>query len=76
LNIGCPETAKITKMAIDVLETQNLSRKAIDSVFRLESDVRDEKLGECNRLFYWAGTENVRGRLADFVKANKNEIQP
>jgi hypothetical protein len=76
LCIGCPETAKITKQAIDTLGTQDLSPETLESIFESENEARDGKLNECDQMYYEAGVENIGGKLIDFVKANKNVIQP
>jgi hypothetical protein len=41
-----------------------------------EWDVLEEELNECDQLYYAAGVENIGGKLIDFVKANKDAIQP
>jgi hypothetical protein len=76
LRIGCPETAKITKKAIDTLGIQDLSSESLASVFESEDEARDEQLDECDQMYYAAGVENIGSKLIDFVKANKNAIQP
>jgi hypothetical protein len=38
-------------------------------------DALEKDLDECDQLYYRAG-ENIGGQLIDFVKANKNAIQP
>ncbi|MGA3082092.1 MAG: DMP19 family protein [Terracidiphilus sp.] len=73
--IGCNETARITKKAIDILGIQELSPEALESIFVSENDVRDDELDECDQLYYGT-SENILGKLIDFIKANKNVIQP
>jgi hypothetical protein len=84
LRIGCTETAEITKRAIEVAGFQGLApqvlAKALDAYSETENteakDAIDDELDECDQLYYRAGVENIGGKLIDFVKANKNAIQP
>ncbi len=41
-----------------------------------EWNVIEKELDECDQLYYGAGVENIGGKLIDFVKDNKNAIQP
>jgi hypothetical protein len=41
-----------------------------------EWDTIEKELEECDQLYYSAGAENILGQLIDYVKLNKNAIQP
>ncbi|MHC4177077.1 MAG: DMP19 family protein, partial [Planctomycetota bacterium] len=73
--IGCPRTAEITQKAIDAIGISvPITPKAIDQVMDEESDQRDEKLNECDEMYY-KGKEDIAGRLFEFIKNNKPEIK-
>ena len=72
--IGCPETADITKRALNVLNVPRLSAETIQASMATESDARDEALSECDDLYYDSG-ENIADRLFAFIKANKSAIK-
>jgi len=72
--IGCTETAKLTKEAIDILGIEGpITVEAIDRVMEKENEERDEKLGECDDRYYeMAG--DLAGPLLEFIKSNKDKI--
>jgi len=75
LRIGCPRTAEITKSAIASAGFQGLTPMALTEALNAYNGAEDQKLDECDQLYYRSG-ENIGGHLIDFVKANKNAIQP
>jgi hypothetical protein len=75
LRIGCVETAEITKKAVEALGVEELTPDAVRMAAASENEVLAQKLDECDQLFY-KGREDFCTNLIDFVKANKNAIQP
>jgi UDP-N-acetylmuramoylalanine-D-glutamate ligase len=75
LRIGCSKTAEITKSAIAAAGFQGLAPMALAEALNTYSGADNEELDECDQLYYSSG-ENIGGQLIDFVKANKNTIQP
>ena len=59
---------------IEGLISECLSANA-DSDSNAVSDNVEKELDDCDQLYYRTG-ENIGGKLIDFVKANKNAIQP
>jgi hypothetical protein len=74
LSIRCPETASITQDAIDVLGIEDFSPEALEAAIESENDARDERLDECDGLYYGTG-EDIAGQLFEFVLANRDAIQ-
>jgi len=52
-----------------------LAPMALAEALEAYSDDGNQELDECDQLYYRAG-ENIGGQLIDYVKANKNAIQP
>jgi hypothetical protein len=75
LQIGCPETAKITQSAINVLGVKDLTPQTVEEAVASENDARDEKLDQYGQQYYATG-EEIAGRLFEFVRANKDAISP
>jgi hypothetical protein len=75
LRIGCPKTAEITKSAIAAVGFQGLAPMALAEALNAYSGADNQELDDCDQLYYRAG-ENIGGKLIDFVKDNKNAIQP
>jgi hypothetical protein len=75
LSIGCPKTAEITKSAIAAAGFQGLAPMALAEALDAYCGADDQELDECDQLYYRSG-EYIGGKLIDFVKANKNAIQP
>jgi hypothetical protein len=73
--IGCSKTAEITNKAIAAAGFQGLAPMALAVALNTYSGADNQELDECDQLYYRAG-ENIGGKLIDFVKANKNVIQP
>ena len=73
--INCPQTAEITKSAIAAAGFQGLAPMALAEALEAYSDDGNQERDECDQLYYRAG-ENIGGQLIDYVKANKNAIQP
>lgn len=72
--IGCPETAKLTRKAIDVLNIDEpISVDAIDNVMEQEDEDRDEKLWKCDDRYYETA-EDLAGNLLEFIKDNSVKI--
>jgi hypothetical protein len=74
LSIRCPETASITEDAIEALGLQDFSLEVIETACESEDDAREERLDECDGLYYGTG-EDIAGQLFEFVRANKDAIQ-
>jgi hypothetical protein len=75
LSIGCPKTAEITKSAIAAAGFQGLAPMALAKALNAYSGADNQELDECDQLYYKAG-EDIGGKLIEFVKDNKNAIQP
>ena len=72
--IGCTETAKLTKEAIDILGIEGpITVEAIGRVMEEENDERDEKLGECDDGYFEIAGD-LAGPLLEFIKSNKDRI--
>jgi hypothetical protein len=72
--IGCPKTAGITSNAIDALGiSKPVTIEKIEEVIYDEDEERDEKLDECDGL-YFEYEEPIADRLFTFIKMNKDKI--
>jgi len=74
LHIDCPETARITQIAIESLGLLDTSPEVLEAACEADNEARDEELEECDGLYFGAG-EDVAGRLFEFVRANQETIQ-
>jgi predicted DNA-binding protein len=74
LSIRCPETASITQDAIEALGIEDFSPEALEEAIESEDDARDERLEECDGLYYGTG-EDIAGQLFEFVRANQDAIE-
>jgi hypothetical protein len=75
LRIGCPETAKVTQNAINVLGVEDLTPQTVEEAVASENDVRDKKLDQYGHKYYATG-EEIAVRLFEFVRVNKDAINP
>jgi hypothetical protein len=88
LRIDCPKTAEITKNAIKAVGFEGLAPIALAAALESFSeefesrnsqnqaiDAIEKKLDECDQQYYRSG-EDIGSKLIEFVKANKNTIQP
>jgi hypothetical protein len=74
IKIGCPETAKLTRRAIEALELPGpVTTEAVEKAIFTENQARDDKLNECDELYY-KGDEDIAGNLFEFIKNNKDRI--
>ena len=74
LHIDCPETARITQIAIESLGLLDTSPEVLEAACEADNEARDEELEECDGLYFGAG-EDVAGQLFEFVRANQETIQ-
>jgi aspartyl-tRNA(Asn)/glutamyl-tRNA(Gln) amidotransferase subunit C len=67
--INCPATAEIAQNALNSLGIPDLSSEAIERAITVTDEVRDEKLGRCDNLYFQAGevTENDVSYVADLA---------
>lgn len=72
--IQCPATGELTKAAIDALGLEGEpTAEAIEPVISKENEERDRKLCQLDGEYY-EGTENIVGRLFEFIEANQDKI--
>jgi hypothetical protein len=73
--IGCPKVANITLDALDIVKRIPITQEEIENGAWEENEERQEALNKCDSL-YFEGPENIEGSLFEFIKANRDKIQP
>lgn len=72
--IDCPKTAAIAARAVAALGLEPpFTRDDVDEVLREESARRDKELSACDEAYY-AGSEDIAGKLLAFIQRNASKI--
>lgn len=73
--IGCPVTAELTQKAINVVQQQPMTTEEVQNGTWEENEERSEALNECDTI-YFQRSENIEVQLFEFIKANRDKIEP
>ena len=73
--IGCPKTADITQVAVDIVKQIPITREESENGTWMDNDARSDVLCECDNL-YFERPENIAELLFAFIKANRSRITP
>ena len=71
--IGCPESAALTKRAIEALKLKTVTPRSVQKEIVKENPVRDEILGACDSA-YQRNAEPIAERLLAFVQQNSSQF--
>lgn len=72
--IDCPNTARITRAAIDALAVDgDPTSEVVENAIREDNPRRDKLLGELDDQYY-RNDEEIADRLFAFIKANRDRI--
>ncbi len=71
--IGCPETAALTKKAIEALRLKTVTPRSVQKEIVKDNPARDEILDACDTAYYHTG-EPIADRLFAFVKNNATQF--
>ncbi len=71
--IGCPETAALTRKAIEALRLKTVTPRSVQKEIAKENAERDEVLEACDSAYYKTG-EPIADRLLAFVKQNSRQF--
>ncbi len=74
IGIGCPQTAEITRKALDALEAPNLEAEKIRAAASASNGERDSVLERCDRL-YFDSMEPIAAPLFEFIKSHRTAIK-
>lgn len=73
--IGCPKTADITQKAQQIVQRFPITAAEIEHGTWEENEERDAALHACDAL-YFEGPESIETQLFEFIKANRDKIEP
>ena len=73
--IGCPRTAEITQKALNVVQQRPMTVEEIENGTWQKNEERSEAHNACDTL-YFERPEDIEVQLFEFIKANRDKIEP